>query len=74
MRKPTPTTKPRLSAFKAALAERGIPYSTGRLAVQEGELSVFKFGRVNSSRQHWYVDNAELDAWIEARRDCRRTA
>jgi hypothetical protein len=71
----SPTSaKPRFLAAKRAAAALGIPYSTLRLAVFSGELSVLKLGRTDSQRQHWYIEAQELENWIERRRERMRVA
>ncbi len=48
-----------LAPFKASVEDRGIPYTTARDHALRGEIPYFKFGRA------WYVDAADLDAFIE---------
>jgi hypothetical protein len=52
----------RVSPFKATVEKRGVAYSTAREAALRGELPYFQFGRA------WYVDEDDLDAFIEAAR------
>ena len=64
---PAPT---RLVAFKAACAELGIAYTSGRQLVFAGLLPVVKFA--TSNRPRWYVERRELDALIQRSREVHR--
>jgi hypothetical protein len=49
----------RLGPFKDRVEQRGLSYTTARDHALRGELPYFKFGRA------WYVDEDDLDAFIE---------
>jgi hypothetical protein len=58
---------PRLISAKSAAREIGVPYGTLRDAHFRGELAVVRIGK-EERHSAWYVDRADLNAWIEARK------
>jgi len=55
--------------LKSAPPCYGFTVAEFRRAVLDGELSVWKIGRENSKRPHWYLDSQEIERWIERRRE-----
>ncbi len=60
-------TVSRLIAAKAASQLTGIPYGSLRDLAHRGEIPVVRVGRA------WYFERADLDQWIEKRKE-RATA
>ena len=55
--------------IKSAPQIHGFTLAEYRRAVRDGELSFWKVGREDSKRPHLYLDNQEIESWIERRRE-----
>lgn len=56
-------THPRLISAKDASRNTGIPYGSLRDLAHRGEIPVIRVGRA------WYFERADIDQWIESRKE-----
>jgi excisionase family DNA binding protein len=62
-----PQPLPELVPAKQASQETGIPYSTLRTAVHNGELPATRIGKPGSRRESWYFSRTDLLNWIASK-------